>query len=309
MSDVNWRLLIRRRDHTFQPPVPETTAAFGVPNACTTCHDDKTPDWAARRWTLVGRRRAARQEHAGGDDDVPARAPATLRPCRGWRSGRRSHARRGAAGQRRRVHRGPGGFAGARRPAGAEPDVHRAARAAAPSGRPAPAAGAASAGALLGSASDSEPMVRASAVRSLASLEQRDDRILAGVMARVVDEPPVVRVAGRRSAPRARRRDRARAAPARRWPARRTISPRAFARSRESAPQQATLAWLLRPARRHRRRRAGGRGRARRSTRSPPGPMSSAACSPPGPAATTRRWPACAPRRTSNRARRTSTGP
>ena len=48
MSDVNWRLLIRRRDHTFQPPVPEMTAAFGVPNACTTCHDDRSPEWAAR---------------------------------------------------------------------------------------------------------------------------------------------------------------------------------------------------------------------------------------------------------------------
>ncbi len=61
MSDVNWRLLMRRRDHTFQPPVPETTAAFGVPNACTTCHDDKTPEWAARQmdaWWGDGARRA-----------------------------------------------------------------------------------------------------------------------------------------------------------------------------------------------------------------------------------------------------------
>ncbi len=49
MSDVNWRLLIRRRDHTFQPPVPENTASFGVPNACTTCHDDRSPEWAARQ--------------------------------------------------------------------------------------------------------------------------------------------------------------------------------------------------------------------------------------------------------------------
>jgi predicted CXXCH cytochrome family protein len=46
MSDVNWRLLTRRRDHTFAPPVPEATARYGVPNACTTCHDDKTPEWA-----------------------------------------------------------------------------------------------------------------------------------------------------------------------------------------------------------------------------------------------------------------------
>jgi hypothetical protein len=47
MSDVNWRLITRRRDHTFQPPVPEMTSRYGVPNACTTCHEDKTPEWAA----------------------------------------------------------------------------------------------------------------------------------------------------------------------------------------------------------------------------------------------------------------------
>src|SRR5262245_34782855 len=48
MSDVNWRLITRRRDHTFQPPVPELTARYGVPNACTTCHEDKSPELAAR---------------------------------------------------------------------------------------------------------------------------------------------------------------------------------------------------------------------------------------------------------------------
>jgi predicted CXXCH cytochrome family protein len=49
MSDVNWRLLIRRRDHTFQPPVPENTAKFGIPNACLTCHDERSPEWAAKQ--------------------------------------------------------------------------------------------------------------------------------------------------------------------------------------------------------------------------------------------------------------------
>ncbi|MBI3261758.1 MAG: HEAT repeat domain-containing protein [Acidobacteria bacterium] len=48
MADLNWRILIRRRDHTFQAPVPELTARYGEPNACTTCHDDKSPEWAAR---------------------------------------------------------------------------------------------------------------------------------------------------------------------------------------------------------------------------------------------------------------------
>ena len=60
MSDVNWRLLNRRRDHTFQPPVPEMTMKYGVPNACTTCHEDKSPEWAAAtmdRWYGNGDRR------------------------------------------------------------------------------------------------------------------------------------------------------------------------------------------------------------------------------------------------------------
>src|SRR6266850_5225787 len=48
MSDVNWRLITRRRDHTFQPPVPELTARYGVPNACTTCHENKSPEWAVK---------------------------------------------------------------------------------------------------------------------------------------------------------------------------------------------------------------------------------------------------------------------
>jgi hypothetical protein len=62
MSDVNWRLITRRRDHTFQPPVPEMTSRFGAPNACTTCHEDKSPEWAASimdRWYGNGDRRRA----------------------------------------------------------------------------------------------------------------------------------------------------------------------------------------------------------------------------------------------------------
>jgi hypothetical protein len=62
MSDVNWRLITRRRDHSFQPPVPEMTSRFGVPNACTTCHEDKSPEWAAStmdRWYGNGARRRA----------------------------------------------------------------------------------------------------------------------------------------------------------------------------------------------------------------------------------------------------------
>jgi HEAT repeat protein len=42
------------RDHTMSLPAPENTVAFGIPNACTECHQDKTPQWAVgmvdRQW-------------------------------------------------------------------------------------------------------------------------------------------------------------------------------------------------------------------------------------------------------------------
>ncbi|RFB84812.1 hypothetical protein B5K11_32265 [Rhizobium leguminosarum bv. trifolii] len=36
-----------RRDHSFVIPRPDLTATLGTPNACTTCHVDRTNDWAA----------------------------------------------------------------------------------------------------------------------------------------------------------------------------------------------------------------------------------------------------------------------
>jgi hypothetical protein len=35
------------RDHTMSLPTPENTVTFGIPNACSDCHTDKTPTWAA----------------------------------------------------------------------------------------------------------------------------------------------------------------------------------------------------------------------------------------------------------------------
>ena len=46
---------------------------------------------------------------------------------------------------------------------------------------------------LFGAASDPEPMVRAAAVRTLGTLDQRDERVLAVLTARLVDEARVVR--------------------------------------------------------------------------------------------------------------------
>jgi len=35
-----------RSDHSFRPPMPGATIAFGSPNACNICHDDMEPEWA-----------------------------------------------------------------------------------------------------------------------------------------------------------------------------------------------------------------------------------------------------------------------
>ena len=94
MSDVNWRLLTRRRDHTFAAPVPEMTATFGVPNACTTCHDNRAPEWAVRQmdaWYGDGQRRAGAmrvaeafyQAGAGDPASLPALASLTVDRSKG----------------------------------------------------------------------------------------------------------------------------------------------------------------------------------------------------------------------------------
>ena len=99
-------------------------------------------------------------------------------------------------------------------------------------------------GALLGAASDPEPIVRAAAVRALGVLGSRDERVLAVLTARLVDDARVVRARvaeallglevitapGRVGEALARaQRDLAE-------------SLRSFP---DSAPQQASLAWLL----------------------------------------------------------------
>jgi predicted CXXCH cytochrome family protein len=81
MSDVNWRLMIRRRDHTFAAPVPEMTAKYGVPSGCTTCHDGRTPEWAAAtmdKWYGDGDRRARAMRVADAFYLAGAGDPASL---------------------------------------------------------------------------------------------------------------------------------------------------------------------------------------------------------------------------------------
>lgn len=38
-----------RRDHSLRIPRPDLSVTFATPNACNTCHQDKTPEWAAQQ--------------------------------------------------------------------------------------------------------------------------------------------------------------------------------------------------------------------------------------------------------------------
>jgi predicted CXXCH cytochrome family protein len=221
MSDVNWRLLIRRRDHTFQPPVPENTAQFGIPNACTTCHDDKSPEWAARQmdawWGDRDRRAQAAlladtMYRAGSGDGgtVPALARLAVdrtqsllvRASAAEYIGRLvSEARSGATtsptaqtqtsfdGGLTEVQRA-GSYAGSStRP---EPSPNRRGEPS-PTPRRAPVeVTPAIVNSLIGAADDPEPIARAAALKALGIIGDRQ-RALGPVLARLVDEARVVR--------------------------------------------------------------------------------------------------------------------
>lgn len=194
MSDVNWRLLMRRRDHTFQPPVPETTAAFGIPNACTTCHDDKVPEWASAQmdaWWGDGSRRqksvtvATTMYNAGAGDAAVLPDLASLAVDRTQGAVIRASALEF-------IGRLAGASTVESEPVQTQTSTARASRGAGPRAAGGPVDPRVL-GAMLGAASDPEPMVRAAAVRALGLLDARDERILAVLMARVIDEARVVR--------------------------------------------------------------------------------------------------------------------
>ena len=196
MSDVNWRLLIRRRDHTFQPPVPEMTAAFGVPNACTTCHDDRPPEWAARQmdqwWGDAARRKASlaiadTMYRAGSGDAAVLPELARLAVDRSQGLLIRASAVEfmgqlavGSAGTPSADVQSQTAFGYGSTPA-AERKV----------GKPV-ALSPAQINALIGAAADPEPVVRAEAVNALLATGDRA-RVLSPLAARLVDSSRVVR--------------------------------------------------------------------------------------------------------------------
>lgn len=48
MVSKNYMVVDPRRDHSFRVPRPDLTETLGVPNACTSCHQDKSAQWAAK---------------------------------------------------------------------------------------------------------------------------------------------------------------------------------------------------------------------------------------------------------------------
>lgn len=167
MSDVNWRLLNRRRDHTFAAPVPELTARFGVPNGCTTCHEDRAPEWAAEtmdRWYADAPRRrraltvAETMDDAAGGDRAAAERLAAIAV----------DARAGAL-----LRASAAGFIG---------------RFASPTSPLSPAV----IRALIDASADPEPMVRIAAIRALGNADA--ERAIPALAARLVDSSRVARI-------------------------------------------------------------------------------------------------------------------
>jgi tetratricopeptide (TPR) repeat protein len=65
MPVTRYMVIDPRHDHSLRVPRPDQSVALGVPNACTSCHADRNPEWAAaqvRAW--YGRSAAGYQRFA-----------------------------------------------------------------------------------------------------------------------------------------------------------------------------------------------------------------------------------------------------
>ncbi len=69
-----------RRDHSLRIPRPDLSVKLGTPNACATCHQDRSPEWVARaylKWYGEGPTHYGEVLHAGRAGD-PNAAPALI---------------------------------------------------------------------------------------------------------------------------------------------------------------------------------------------------------------------------------------
>jgi tetratricopeptide (TPR) repeat protein len=171
------------------------TARYGVPNACTTCHDDKTPEWATAQmdaWWGDGDRRRSSMATAdlmyragSGDTSVVAElARMAVDRSQG------AVLRASAADYISRMLLGGAASGGAQQ----SQTSFGASRSGEPS-RPQErvAASPAVINALMGAAADPEGMVRATAVKALAATGEAQ-KVLPALTARLIDPSRVVRV-------------------------------------------------------------------------------------------------------------------
>jgi tetratricopeptide (TPR) repeat protein len=49
MPPRNYMVVDARHDHSMRIPRPDLSVAFGTPNACNNCHQDKAPEWASEQ--------------------------------------------------------------------------------------------------------------------------------------------------------------------------------------------------------------------------------------------------------------------
>jgi tetratricopeptide (TPR) repeat protein len=65
MPTTRYMLVDPRHDHSLRVPRPDQSVALGVPNACTNCHTDRKPDWAAAKvQSWYGRKAGGYQQFA-----------------------------------------------------------------------------------------------------------------------------------------------------------------------------------------------------------------------------------------------------
>jgi hypothetical protein len=93
MPARNYMVIDARRDHAIRIPRPDLTVKIGTPNACSGCHADRTPGWAAdavARWYGPARRRethygealaAGRTGRPGAEDGLVAVARDAAQPA------------------------------------------------------------------------------------------------------------------------------------------------------------------------------------------------------------------------------------
>jgi predicted CXXCH cytochrome family protein len=80
MPAKNYMVVDPRRDHSLRIPRPDLSVKIGTPNACNTCHKDKTPQWASgavAKWYGPNRRQETHYGEviAAGRDGKPEAAP------------------------------------------------------------------------------------------------------------------------------------------------------------------------------------------------------------------------------------------